>query len=331
MKLRPGYSALASQLALAQPSSTEMSQYTPTNTAPSLCLNLTLERFSDSPNSTERVPISTNIVSAPSRRLCSCMIETVGCYLDQDANATVASEIVTQFCNENAKWCAGVDMNSTEGIYGSFSGCKSSEQQSWAFNQYYLAHDKNSSSCSSIGGTTKQPIPPTSQTTDCRILLDQAGPLGTGTVTFTPTLEANVTANHTNGSTGRSRESIKIGVSIGAAVFLIILSAITILFIRRRKKAKATKATKAAKAESAQDSSFQKPELDGNSAANKKDDMPQIDGTGITELDATSGADDINKDTLHELPGSEINPIELDSTHAVNPRVDMIVVQKSND
>jgi hypothetical protein len=250
------------------------------------------------------------------------MIETVGCYLDQDANATVASETVTQFCNENEKWCAGINMDSAEGIYGSFSGCKSSEQQSWAFNQYYLAHANDSSSCSSIGGTTKQPIPPTSQTTDCRILLDQAGPLGTGTVTFTLTLEANVTANHTNGSTSRSRESIKIGVSIGAAVFLIILSAITILFIRRRKKAKAA---------SAQDSSVQKPELDGNSAANKKDDTPQIDGTEINELDATSGVGDINKDTLHELPGSEINPIELDSTHAVNPRVDIIVVQKSND
>jgi 1,3-beta-glucanosyltransferase GAS1 len=125
VNLRPGFSALQAQLASIHPSSTKISEYTPTNRPPSPCHDVTWVSKSTQGNETVQV-VSANEYPKPDKRLCSCMMNSVGCVVKQDniPNEAVAISGINRICAENKTWCGGINGNASTGTYGSYVLCK---------------------------------------------------------------------------------------------------------------------------------------------------------------------------------------------------------------
>ena len=79
--------------------------------------------------------------------------------------------------------CDGINKNGTTGKYGAYSMCATSDQLSFAFNAYYQQLSGDSNSCNFNGNAQKQTASVSSQ---CKALLSEAGPAGTGVVTSAP-------------------------------------------------------------------------------------------------------------------------------------------------
>jgi hypothetical protein len=76
-------------------------------------------------------------------------------------------------------------------IITSISMCGPGERHSWVLNQLFLSRTAKENNpeeaCKALHGEVQQPEPTESVSDGCRIILRQAGPKGTGTVTSTPT------------------------------------------------------------------------------------------------------------------------------------------------
>jgi hypothetical protein len=309
--LSPGYTALASQLALVQPSSTMMEQYTPTNSAPSNCRTIIVDGVQKGNNTTTiSLKLSPNLPAKPNRRLCSCMVERLSCIAGPSLELDDAAQTMQNVCGNDQTRCPGIKFNVTTGIYGAYLGCNVTEQASWALNKF----GADQGACSSINGTLQKPTPSKLQGGDCAVLLEQAGSEGTGLVTFTPTAfpKSNSSANGRRMST-----AMQVGLAFGA-IFILTLVAFFILFKRAQRKSKR---------KSVEVREFQKVELEDNSEkvrAERIDRMQQLDssqrfelaGTSSsqkhTELEANGRVELGHEGERHELPstGSELTELE---------------------
>jgi X8 domain len=306
---RPGYSALSSQLAIIQPSSTIISEYTPTFGQPSICHNFTSFDVKDvETNLTTKVTVATNIPSRPYQRLCSCMLQSAKCIVPSNANATFIAQSVKRVCDENKEWCVGMLWNGTSGQFGAFSSCTLPERQSWVLNQFVLAKNDDNVACSSLGGTNSS-AQSTLPANECNILLRQAGPAGTGTVTFTPT--AMLDEKHavpTGGHHISSGAKIGLGVGIG----LVVLVSIVVAVVMRRKYANSKKKVK--EEEDSVTAEYQKAELEDNSGSLQKDPPPEIDSAELQEI---GGIETVEKDAdnaIYELASPDTLAVELEAS-----------------
>jgi len=169
----PDFTALQSQLALATPSSTSSDAYTVTNTVAQAC----------PPTGADWAAASAlpPIVNAD---LCSCMISSLSCVANDGLSGNETAALFNTVCGLQSSACDGIAANSTTGVYGAYSMCSTSQQLSFAFDQYYQSQKKVSTACS-FGGNAKTQSGSTSS--GCSSLLSQAGTAGTGTVTTAPT------------------------------------------------------------------------------------------------------------------------------------------------
>jgi hypothetical protein len=96
---RPEFSAVSSQLAQSQPSSTAMADYTPTRTAQSSCESvLSLNRVFDDERQTSyttKLHLATAIPPKPDPILCNCMMESLECA--QNSETMVDNAWSTQY------------------------------------------------------------------------------------------------------------------------------------------------------------------------------------------------------------------------------------------
>jgi hypothetical protein len=249
VKPRVGYSLLASQFALASPSSTLMSEYTPAKLDTTPCPTL-VEFQVKGPGqpsaTTTTFAIATNLPPKPDTNLCRCMMRSLGCIanyetitkaslLDFDVFALSLAnppekELAQTICSRNTSWCLGPEVNTTQGRYGTFSNCNATERASWMLNQLYINEGKNAAICTSNGGIVQSE----SQSKTCKPMLAQAGPLGTGVVTIRDVEKESGPGRYGDPKHVLETASI-VGIVIGVALFVTIIAVSTICHLRKRK------------------------------------------------------------------------------------------------
>ncbi|KAH6669485.1 beta-1,3-glucanosyltransferase [Halenospora varia] len=121
------YNAFSSQIKTVSPSATQMSAYSPTNTAGSTC-----------PTVGTNWNAAANLPPTPDKGICSCMMSTLTCQAKSSIDPTAYGALFAQVCGyNNGAPCNGINRNTTTGKYGAYSMCNATEQLSYAFNAYY--------------------------------------------------------------------------------------------------------------------------------------------------------------------------------------------------
>jgi len=295
---RDGYKSLASQLSAVQPTPTQLNLFTPSNTPLAVCENFTSWEVTDvAKNVTVKVPVATTLPSAPNARLCSCRMSTLACTTDLSQEAAASTPKLT-FCVGDPKTCyTGTSFNSSTGVYNAFAACNQTEQQSWIYNQYFLAHDKEAAACSAVGGVMKIPVQPKALDNDCRVMLQQAGPNGTGTVTFTSTAEVKeVIPGNRQPSQGGLSRGAQIGIGVGVSLGIAALVGILAILLRTRRKRRETVGAELEDSSKATEAGKQE-QLDSN-------EVSELEGKTPTEMDGSAKRHELSPDTerqVHEL------------------------------
>lgn len=178
-------------------------------------------------------------------------------------------------CAQNASWCLGSESNANTGQYGAFSVCNSTERGSWILDQMYRANNKSPAICTSAGGVLPTAVNTAKQPDDCKAMLKQAGPQGTGTVTYSSLPSVKKL------SSGRLSTSESIGVAIGVTLAIIFFTFSFLWLLRKRRRA---------------------------SAAERNNDNG-TDTFGKVELPANPGFPEKDREGKAELPYSPVSPL----------------------
>lgn len=169
----PDFTALSKQLASATPTSTSSADYTITNTVAQAC-----------PATGTVWAAASALPPIANPDLCSCMVSSLSCVANSGLSGNQTATLFSTVCGLDSSACNGITANATTGVYGAYSMCSASQQLSFAFNQYYM-NQKSASTACDFGGNAK--IRSGSTSSSCKSMLNQAGSVGTGTVTSVPT------------------------------------------------------------------------------------------------------------------------------------------------
>jgi hypothetical protein len=180
------------------------------------------------------------------------MVERLSCIAGPNLELDEAAGMIQNICSKEQDHCLAIRFNATTGAYGAFLGCNVTEQASWALSRFGARDNKDTSTCSSMNGTIQRPTPPNLQASDCAVLLEQAGPEGTGLVTFIP---AALSRSNSTANGKKTSPAMQVGVAFGA-ILIVLLVAFFILFRRARRNIKR---------KSVEVQEFQKSELEDNS------------------------------------------------------------------
>lgn len=123
----------------------------------------------------------------PNTSLCQCMYNSLSCAVKGTVSQANYGQLFSQVCGlGGGSACAGIKTDPLNGVYGAYSMCNSTEQLSFAFDQYYKSQSPQNqgTACNFAGaaGLKNAVAAPSS----CAALMSQAGPQGTGTVTTNP-------------------------------------------------------------------------------------------------------------------------------------------------
>ena len=177
-------------MASISPSSTNAASYTPSN-SPQACPAIASGVWEAKASP---LPPSAN------PELCACMMASLSCTVKSSISEDDFGTLFNQVCGYGSSICEGITANATTGTYGAYSVCNSTEQLSFAFNQYYLSQNKAGSACN-FGGAA-QTRASASATGTCGPLLSQAGTAGTGSVTSSPTAGGAVSSSSHKAAAG---------------------------------------------------------------------------------------------------------------------------------
>lgn len=166
---------LADQISKADPSGVEMDKYTPSNTALRSC-----------PTVGDKWGASETLPPTPNQELCSCMMDSLTCVASDDVKPGKMEDLFGTVCGYGDS-CDGISTDATKGKYGAYSMCSGKERLSYAFDTYYQSQDEkgNGANACDFNGAAKKQSSKGSKG-NCKNLMDQAGPKGTGTVTSSP-------------------------------------------------------------------------------------------------------------------------------------------------
>jgi hypothetical protein len=304
---RPAYSAYSTDLANLRPISSAIEAYSPKNTATAQCHDImvnnsvTLGKWLNQPQK-----VAANVPPTPYERLCSCMMESLSCIARPNLLPENQSAMNMTLCNQNSDWCRAVSANGTTGLYGTFSVCNSTEQASWVLDQNYRNHDNDGKACSSAGGIPRQKTH--SQTKQCRILLQEAGPAGTGTITTTPGPDKDSLEDQDKAGMSTA---VKITIAV-LVVFALTVSVFLLMFIRYRKRHKKMNQIKS--------DELTKPELPDNQISALENSKHELDGAQKIELPTIDPSREelaVDDSERMELPGSENEVVELETPNII--------------
>ncbi|KAI1434060.1 Glucanosyltransferase-domain-containing protein [Xylaria sp. CBS 124048] len=166
----PDYTSLMNQLAKVSPSSTMLSDYTPTNKAPACPTT-----------AATWAPVASPLPAPVNPDLCSCAMDSLTCTITSDDEASYGDEFNFICGEQGGKFCVGILNNATTGQFGAISGCSPKQQLAFVANQYYMGQDAaNKASACDFNGLAQTQKPQTTGT--CSVLLAAAGSNGAGTV-----------------------------------------------------------------------------------------------------------------------------------------------------
>lgn len=205
---------LSKEIAKATPTGVKMSEYSPTNTAAATCPKVN----SDWGAASDPLPPAVN------GNLCSCMMDTVSCTVDDSVDEEDLGKLFGTVCGlKEGKYCAGINRNHTVGPYGAYGMCTPKEQLAFALNAYYKGQNKAKDACDFKGSATLKAAAATTAAS-CNTLLEQAGVEGTGTLSG----GAQGTSGSQSGSQGAAAGGLSVShVQVGfLGIGLYVLGAV---------------------------------------------------------------------------------------------------------
>jgi hypothetical protein len=170
---------------------------------------------------------------------------------------------------------------------------------SWELQQHYLHNNNDSTACSSAGGVIQQPSPLAGQPSDCQVLLRQAGPEGTGTITFTPAPPTQSTLFDSPTSSSLP-VAAKIGIGVTISAVSIFIATLVALYYRAKRKKHSPSQLEPSSADT-----YQKQELPDNSVTPPEGHKILLDSAEIKELEGATAR--LDQEQLHELGGNPMN------------------------
>ncbi|KAL2135257.1 hypothetical protein VTI74DRAFT_9242 [Chaetomium olivicolor] len=130
------YDALKTKMASVSPTSTDMSAYQPTN-SPATC-----------PELSKNWRIKGEILPpTPDSSLCDCMYKSLSCVPADKLEAKDYGDVFGYICSAVPEACAGINGNTTTGVYGAYSMCNAKQQLGFVLNEYYNNQNKAKDAC----------------------------------------------------------------------------------------------------------------------------------------------------------------------------------------
>lgn len=201
------YNALKTRVASATPSSTASSAYTPTNT-PAAC-----------PQLSNTWQASDSLPPLPDSGLCDCMFNSLQCVPKTGLDSKKFGDIFGFICGAVPAACAGINTNTTTGVYGTYSMCTDVQKLGHVLDAYYKSQQKSASACDFNGQAVVNKSP--AAASSCSAALSSAS--AANSVAATATNAPSSTGKSTNLATPMS---VKALFSIGdVAIGLYVLVA----------------------------------------------------------------------------------------------------------
>lgn len=138
------FTALQTQVAKADPEGVTMSKYTSSN------------KIATCPDVNSKWGANSTLPPTPSSDACSCMVKSSSCVPASGLDTDDYSDIFDYICGKDADACAGINGNSTTGVYGTYSMCSDVDKLAYVLNAYYVAQDKASDACDFDGKAQTQ-------------------------------------------------------------------------------------------------------------------------------------------------------------------------------
>ena len=149
------YDTLKTRLASVQPSSTSMDDYKPTN-SPAACPEL---------GEFWKVKGET-LPPTPDSTLCDCMFNSISCAPASDLSTKDFGAIFSYICGAAPDVCAGINGNTTNGVYGAYSMCNAKQKLGYVLDAYYSSQNQASTACDFDGKAVVQQGKAASSCTD---------------------------------------------------------------------------------------------------------------------------------------------------------------------
>ncbi|EFX00365.1 glycoside hydrolase family 72 [Grosmannia clavigera kw1407] len=130
-----GYSRLKSVIATVSPSSTAMSAYTATN-SPASC-----------PTIDASWKASDTLPPTPDNTTCDCMYSSLSCIPATGLNSSAYAGLFGQVCGLSSSACAGINGNTSTGVYGAYIMCSAEQKVAYVLNEYYKEQSSASTAC----------------------------------------------------------------------------------------------------------------------------------------------------------------------------------------
>ncbi|KAK4114809.1 carbohydrate-binding module family 43 protein [Canariomyces notabilis] len=180
------YDALKTVMSSVAPSSTAMDSYQPTN-SPAACPPI---------SNTWKVK-GNALPPTPDTSLCDCMFNSISCGPSSSLKETEFGDIFGFICGESPEACAGINRNTTTGVYGAYSMCSAKQQLGYVLDQYYKSQNSASGACDFDG---KAEVKSSSVGNGCQEKLESASAANSVAATATGLDGAASTGGASNGT-----------------------------------------------------------------------------------------------------------------------------------
>lgn len=174
------YNALKTVIASVNPSSTAMSAYNPTN-SPAACPPLNADWQANA-----------NLPPTPDKSTCDCMESNVRCTVSSSVDEKDYGKLFGLVCGLKGNPCAGINGNTTTGVYGAFSMCSPKQKLAFALDSYYQSQGSAKDACDFKGQANL--VTPKGAASSCSALLSSAS--------ASNSFAATATAAKTGGASG---------------------------------------------------------------------------------------------------------------------------------
>lgn len=141
----PDFTALSKQLALATPSLTSETAYTPSNSAAQVC-----------PMTGADWAASSNLPPTVNSGMCDCLLSSLSCVANAGLTGEETASLFAAVCGLENSACDGISSKADTGIYGPFSMCDARTQLSFAMHQYYQIQKQAPAACDFNGNAQVQ-------------------------------------------------------------------------------------------------------------------------------------------------------------------------------
>lgn len=213
------YNVLASHVLAATPSSTAMSSYSPTN-EPAECPGI---------SSVWQVN-GDGLPPTPDSNLCDCMYSTLSCVPSSKLKPANYGDIFGFICGANPAVCAGINSNTTIGVYGAYSMCNDTVKLAYVMNEHYTQQNSATSACDFDGDGTVRTAPGAASACSDKLAAASSSNAVAATATAAaPNSGSGGSSNDDDGSFGMMNRRLDTAFSFGdyaVGVYLLVATAV---------------------------------------------------------------------------------------------------------